>query len=79
MKEYRVKEENGEFSIQIKIIEEKGCLWWKKKEEYWKMTNYWGGPWIRYSIEQPYSKSFKTLQEAKDQITLWQTEIKYHY
>ena len=81
--EYRIREKGGEFSIEVKCVEQTGCLWWKKKEDVWRMTNAFGSRWwganMVISVSQPFSKTFKTLEKAKEQITKWNSEVKYHY
>jgi len=75
---YRIKEYCGEFSIQIYAYEEKGILWWKRKEWSWSRTNAWGGVWQPWPICQPFSKTFKSLEKAQQQIKDWQSDPVYH-
>ena len=62
---YRIKEYCDEFTIQIYSYEEKGSLWWKRKEWAWYKCNRLGGP---YQFWQTLCESFKTLDEAKERL-----------
>jgi hypothetical protein len=75
---YRIKENNGEFSVEIYGYKEKGILWWKRKEWHWFRTNSWGGVWNSWPIPQPYKK-FKSLEEARQQIKTWKSDSIFHY
>jgi hypothetical protein len=72
---YRIKEYCGEFTIQIYSYKVKGMLWWKRKEWNWSETNIWGGVWQPY---QPFSETFKSLEEAHQQIKDWKSTPVYH-
>lgn len=90
---YRVKEENGKFTIEVYSYYEKPPVknfWGKVKEESRKV---WG--WYRADVRGrklsvkhpihgcppplnfPPCKSFKSLKEAKSTIEEW--KIRYHY
>ena len=74
--EYRIREYCGTFEIQIRGYEEKGMLWWKRKEWSWYRTNAWGGVIQTFPILQPFSKRFKT--QLHEQI--YPTEqLLYHH
>ena len=75
---YRIREYCGEFKIEIWGYEEKGMLWWKRKEWSWYMTNAWGGVIQTYPILQPFSESFKTLEAAKKRLEEWKKGATYH-
>jgi len=66
--EYRIKEYLEGFEIQVKGYENKGILWWKKKEWSWNRTNIWGGVWRVWPIPEPFCKTFKTLKSAKEKL-----------
>ena len=76
---YRVVEYFGSFTIETRGYEEKGILWWKRKEWNWYRTNYWGGVMQTYPIPQPLSKIFDTLEEAQQCINGWERGEIYHY
>lgn len=76
--EYRIKEYNGLFIIQVRGYEEKGLLWWKKKKYNWYRANIWGGVTNFYPIADPVSDWFKTLDDARAQIKLWRKGVTYH-
>ena len=78
---YRIKELNGEFTVEIYSYRYIGWLWWKRIEWTWEPTNAWGGchrsP-LRYASE-PYSKTCKSIDEARQMIKEWLSEPVYHY
>lgn len=76
--EYRIREYCGAFDIQIRGYEEKGMLWWKRKEWSWYRTNAWGGLRQAWPIVQPISKSFKTLEAAQKRVDEWKKGATYH-
>jgi hypothetical protein len=75
---YRIKEYCGAFEIQIWAYEEKGMLWWKRKEWNWYRTNAWGGVLQTYQILEPFSESFKTLEDAQNCVMEWKKGVTYH-
>lgn len=75
---YRIKEYCGAFTIHIYAYETKGMLWWKRKVWSWYPTNVWGGIWHSWPVNQPISKTFKSLEEAQKQIKDWRTNPIYH-
>lgn len=76
---YRVVEHNGKFKIEVYAYEERGFLWWKRKEPIgWRDTNSQGGVHQWWPVTQAYSKTFKSLKKAKKQIAEWQSETVYH-
>ena len=75
---YRIKEYNGLFIIQVRGYEEKGMLWWKKKEYNWYRANIWGGVTQFYPIAEPVCDFFKTLEAAREQIKRWKKGVTYH-
>lgn len=77
--EYRIREYCGVFEIQIRGYEEKGMLWWKRKEWSWYRTNAWGGVIQTRPILEPPSPNFKTLEEAKKCVEEWNKGTTYHY
>lgn len=78
---YRIKEFKGVFIIQILSCKNKGFLWWKRKEYDWCDTNIFGLEWKSYPIPEPYSKTFKSLKKASEQINRWvdNPQELYHY
>jgi len=76
--EYRIREYCGEYRIEIRAYEEKGMLWWKRKEWSWCRTNPWGGVRFGYPVSQPYSKTFKSLEKARAQIAKWKAGVHYY-
>ena len=76
--EYRIREYCGTFEIQIRGYEEKGMLWWKRKEWSWYRTNAWGGVIQTFPILQPCSKRFKTLEAAQKCVEEWKKSATYH-
>ena len=79
MREYRIKELNNKFTIQIKTIRREG--WFKQKEVVeWKTTDCQGNSYYtQWDAMLPMSKPYRTLGEAKEQVKLWQEQAKYHY
>ena len=73
--EYRVKEFNGVYRIEVLVTKEKGLLWWKKKESRWHSTNIHGKPLDRWL---PPSRSFVSLQDVQDRVKLWKKGPDYH-
>jgi hypothetical protein len=74
--EYRIKEDLGVFIIQVNLYENKGMLWWKYKSYKWYRASVVGGG---ISMSAPPCKSFKTLEEAKEQVKLFKKPAIYHY
>ncbi len=76
---YRVRECAGKFTIEIRGYEERGMLWWKRKEWMWYRTNMWGGVQQVYPVVQPASESFETLEAAQARIDEWKMPPTFHY
>ena len=77
---YRIIENNkNSFTIQGEFYEDKGILWWKKRIKYWKTVNIFGmaNVYGYITIDHPIAE-FKTLDEAKKQVELWQTKRIIH-
>jgi hypothetical protein len=77
MADYRIKECCGRYNIEIRGYEEKGILWWKHKVWGWEGTNSWGGVHWCCPISQPYSKTYKTISGAVNQIAKWKAGFHY--
>ena len=83
--EYRIKELNGKFTIQTKCFVESGFLWWKKIEEVWTSTTEHGNPvvpldgYIQCYENKRYAPVFKNIEDAKNQIEIWNEKPKFHY
>jgi len=79
MREYRIKELNNKFTIQIKTQRKEG--WFGQKEIVeWRATDFQGNSYyIQFDSMFPLSTTFRTLEEAKEQVRIWQEQPKYHY
>lgn len=73
--QYRIKEYDGKFYIQVKGREIEGMLWWKKDIWDWYKCNELGGVPEYFT---PRCRTFKSLKDAKDQIKSWQKGAIYH-
>ena len=81
MKEYRIRELNGNFNIQIKEVKTKGMLWWKKEVVNWYLTDSYGDKYsfrARRYIPIKFSPTFYTMREALEQIEQWNAKPIYH-
>jgi hypothetical protein len=76
--EYIIQEFDGRFSIMVKTEETKGMLWWKRIETNWVRANAFGSGSVYGYFSLPPLASFKTLEEAKEQIKSWQKGIIIH-
>jgi hypothetical protein len=82
---YRIVELNGKFSIEVytKIIND---YWLFEKSRWeWRPTDIDGDPFhviggfIIGAMFIPHkSKTFSTLEDAKEQVKKWQAKPKYH-
>ena len=78
MNEYRITEFCGAFTIEVKGHEEKGILWWKKREWSWFRCNLYGGVIQVWPIVQTPCKSFKTLEDAEKRVKEFKKGVTYH-
>lgn len=78
-KKYRIKEYNGEFTIEIFCSETIGMWWWKKTKSGWYNTNILGSRHIYYIGSPIISKTFMSISEAHKQIQIWKKGPTYHY
>lgn len=74
---YRVKEINGKFYIQIKVVEVSGFGWWRKTNERWEDANITGQANTDLNYFEP-MKGFKTLKEAQNKIKEFNPKPTYH-
>ena len=86
MRNYRIKEFQGLFYIQVEVKQTitNGYFWWKKTkiETKWVRVSYRGFPLLshHYLINFNFAlKGFKTLEKAKEQIQKFKSEPKYYY
>jgi len=83
--DYRIKEKNGKFLIQKKIItiEKNGFLWLKKEEVIeWHPIDYRGMALFSTRFFNNYSQALgylDTIEEAKSKIQEFLEVPKYHY
>ena len=77
--EYRIKELNGVFTIQVKGYKRNFFFWWIKKWS-WYTCNRSGGVYnFEYSfMGVPMLYPFTSLQEAKEQIKEFKSKATYH-
>lgn len=66
--EYRIKELEGSFIIQLKKHKTKGILWWKQNIYEWVRCNSRGGICNTHAVDEPAHKPFSSLDAAKQQI-----------
>ena len=85
LSDYRIREENGKFYVELMVKEITNRFLRKPIEEIkWVRTDQDGDRLIRYSgryclcIFEP-CETFDTLEAAKAQIIKWCEEPKYHY
>ena len=84
--EYRIRELNGEFTIQAKKKEYELYWWfgWKEKniKYVWRCLDMFGHPrsirYGRFYISIPLMDSFKTLKKANKKIKELEAKPKYH-
>ena len=76
-KEYRIEEYAGAFTIQIKIKETTGVLWWKKNTPVWKKVDTYGCQFCVWGYQFPL-QSFRTLDEAKIKVSEFKKGVGYH-
>ena len=87
MREYRIKEKNNFFIIEVKKLETKrtGFLWLKKSViESWEICNSEGEPFFEKGYLCPLSTilvPFESLKDAREKIEEFKKEEKiiYHY
>lgn len=82
LSDYRIREENGKFYIELMVEEiEKPFLKKRTKNIKWVPTDVDGDRIIRYNGRYLYEpcNAFNTLKEAKVQIIQWCEDPKYHY
>jgi len=78
---YRIKEQYGRFTIEVRGYRYTGLLWWRKKDWQWCSCNILGGVWsVGFPITIPMAPTFKTYDSAKnfvDAITKKTEEPRY--
>ncbi len=80
-REYRVKEYNGKFAIQVKAYE-KVYKYWPfgcTIQETWFPVDRVSGSTIGLLIAKYGISEFGTLEEAKQQIERWSKKPVFHY
>lgn len=77
--QYRIKELNGKFTIEIPETKVVGHLWWKKEVQVWRRADIFGMVYYFIPDFDTLCPEFKTQAEAMEQIAKWFEEPKYHY
>lgn len=85
-REYRIREFDNKFYVEVKRKYTKGILWWRREVEEWSASSFNGGhlcSFMKRNEEHFALPYFESLTDAKKAINefhrLSEEDEKYHY
>ena len=77
--EYRIREFNNEFAIEVEMEITTGYLWWKKTHYEWYRCGKDGRPAVVFHLYDSSLPSYKELEKAEYVMYALMDGITYYY